>query len=281
MTDIQQALQKATAALADASDSPRIDAEVLLCYSLQCNRAYLYTYMDKILDAKQQESYEQLILQRIQGQPVAYLTGRQEFWSLPLTINKHCLIPRPATEKLVEICLELLPEKQPVKVLDLGTGSGAIALALASERPAWKITAIDKSAECLKIATLNAEQLKLGNISFLLSDWFNQLEEREFDVIVSNPPYIAEQDPHLSEGDLRFEPSSALVSAHHGLADIETISQQAAAFLKHKGLIMVEHGYQQKDAVAALFSKAGFQDIHCWKDDEKHERISVGTLINC
>lgn len=280
MTNIQQALRHAGKALAPMSDSARIDAEVLLCHVLQCNRAYLYTYNDKELSKEVLLAYEQLVLLRQQGQPIAYLTGKQEFWSLPLKVNSHCLIPRPATEKLVEICLELIHETSHIKLLDLGTGSGAIALALASERPNWEITACDKSAECINIAKANAETLDLNHIQFLTSHWYSNINETQFDVIVSNPPYIAEDDPHLHQGDVRFEPESALIAANQGLEDIETISQQASAHLKPGGILIVEHGYQQKNEVAALFKKAGFKQIRCWQDDEKHERISAGTLIN-
>lgn len=278
MIDITSALRQATNQLEDVSPSPRIDAEVLLCHCIKQSRTYLYTYSDKPLTDQEYQDYQQLIHQRHQGQPIAYITGEREFWSMSLKVNEQTLIPRPATEKLVEVTLELLKDQAQAKVLDLGTGSGAVALALAKERPDWNITASDKNPKALALAKENAKHLGLKNIQFYLSDWFMALPEQRYHAIVSNPPYIAENDPHLQQGDLRYEPIEALVSGKDGLHDIKEIIIKSSDFLLSDGYLLIEHGYDQKHQIEGIFQNTGYTHIKCWKDSEGNDRISGGQL---
>jgi len=276
MNEIKTVLAWALSVLNKDPADARIDAEILLCYLLSKNRAYLFAYPEHKLCDKDVIDYKRLILKRAEGTPIAYLTGEREFWSLPLTVNQHTLIPRHETERLVELTLELLPAEDPLSILDLGTGSGAIALALASERPHWRITACDKSKEALAIAKTNAQQLQLTNIIFYESNWFNSLPPNPYHAIVSNPPYIAQNDSHLEQGDVRFEPLSALVSEEMGLADIEKISAQSYHYLLPKGLILLEHGYDQKNPIRAILNKLGYSKVECWQDISGQDRVSGG-----
>ncbi|MNZ62728.1 Release factor glutamine methyltransferase [compost metagenome] len=214
---------------------------------------------------------------RRSGEPVAYILGQQGFWKLDLEVAPHTLIPRPDTELLVETALDLLPAT-PAKVLDLGTGSGAIALALASERPAWQVTAVDRVLEAVALAERNRQRLHLSNVSVLSSHWFSALKEHRYTLIISNPPYIAAADPHLAEGDVRFEPASALVAGTDGLDDLRLIIGQAPQHLETGGWLMLEHGYDQADAVRDLLLSQGFEEVHSRKDLGGHERISLGRL---
>ena len=223
---ISELLTEAIGLLENSSDSARLDAEVLLCHLLQKDRAYLITWPEKNIDSATVETYRQLIQRRQTGEPIAYITGQREFWSLNLNVNQHTLIPRPETEDLVEYLLEHYPAERAMKLADLGTGSGAIALALASERPEWQIIATDQTAEAVKMAEHNATQLKLHNIEFRQGSWFQPLANEPFDIIVSNTPYIAEQDEHLTQGDVGFEPQTALSSGSEGLDDIRQIVDQ-------------------------------------------------------
>lgn len=246
---IDQALQQAAQQLAD-SDSARLDAEVLLSRVLNKDRTYLYTWPERELTCAEQQAFAQLVARRCQGEPVAYLTGEQEFWSLPLKTHRKTLIPRPETELLVEQALALEPGSR-ARVLDLGTGTGAIALALASERPGWQISAVDRIAESVSLAQENAARLNL-KIKVYQSDWFSAVPETEtFALILSNPPYIDAADQHLQQGDLRFEPTSALVAGERGLADIRHISKQALGYLTPGGYLLLEHGWQQAADVRA------------------------------
>ncbi len=276
MIDIQSALKKVADRLQQTSSSPRLDAEVLLAHVLDKSRTYLYSYSEKILNEEEYQRYQALINQRAQGMPIAYLTGHREFWSMDLKVNAHTLIPRPATEKLVEVCLALLDKQKNAKILDLGTGSGAVALALARERPDWQISASDIHPDALKIARENAQGLGLGNIKFYLSDWFSELPSERYHAIVSNPPYIAENDPHLQQGDLRFEPINALVSQEDGLLDLKTIIINSYEHLLEEGYLLLEHGHRQKALVESILYQSGFTAIQCWKDCEGNERISGG-----
>ncbi|MBF0676339.1 peptide chain release factor N(5)-glutamine methyltransferase [Pseudomonas sp.] len=262
---------------ADLPDSPsaRLDAELLLAHVLGKPRSYLRTWPEKTPSEAQQQAFAELLQRRRTGEPVAYLLGRQGFWSLDLDVAPHTLIPRPDTELLVETALALLPAT-PLAALDLGTGTGAIALALASERPAWQVTGVDRIDEAVALAERNRQRLGLANVRFALSHWFSALQGRRYRLILSNPPYIAADDTHLSEGDIRFEPASALVAGQDGLDDIRLIIAQAPHFLEPGGWLLLEHGFDQAFAVRELLGAAGFAEVHSRRDLAGHERISLG-----
>ncbi|MDH5472521.1 MAG: peptide chain release factor N(5)-glutamine methyltransferase [Gammaproteobacteria bacterium] len=275
---LSELLTEATRLLENSSDSARLDAEVLLCYLLKKDRAYLITWPEKNIDTALTDCYRQLVSRRQSGEPIAYITGQKEFWSLTLRVNQHTLIPRPETELLVEYLLEHYPADHTIRLVDLGTGSGAIALALASERPQWHIIATDASPDALKTAQFNAAQLKLNNIEFRQGSWFQPLPDEAFDIIISNPPYIAEQDPHLTRGDVRFEPPSALSSGHDGLDDIRQIADQARQHLHANGLLIIEHGHDQKDEIFKIFNSLGYKKIQQLEDIAKKPRATLGYL---
>jgi release factor glutamine methyltransferase len=276
MNNIKNALHWALSILNKAPIEARLDAEILLSHVLSKNRAYLFTYPEKPLSEEQMRYYQQLITSRAEGIPIAYLTGHREFWSFPLHVNQHTLIPRHETERLVELALELLPQEPSLQILDLGTGSGAIALALASERPHWQITACDKSIEAIAVAKANAHALKINNVRFYHSNWFDSLPLQQYHAIVSNPPYIAAEDEHLTQGDVRFEPVTALVSGQDGLADLQYIIAHSGNYLFPQGLILLEHGYDQKNSIGAILNKLGYCEVQCWKDIAGHDRVSSG-----
>jgi release factor glutamine methyltransferase len=261
------------------SPTPRLDAELLLAHVLGKSRSYLHTWPERELDAQQLECYQAALSRRQAGEPVAYILGQQGFWSLELEVASHTLIPRPDTELLVETVLALLPAT-PAALLDLGTGTGAIALALASERPAWRLTGVDRVAEAVALAERNRARLKLANASFVASHWFSALAGQRYQLIVSNPPYIAADDRHLAEGDVRFEPSSALVAGADGLDDIRLIIQQAPNYLQAGGWLLLEHGFDQAAAVRELLSARGFSAVESRRDLGGHERISLGRFDN-
>ena len=276
MIDIKQALQQALSLLAPTSPSAQLDAEILLAYALGTSRTFLYTHPEKNLEDQQSKAYQQLIEKRAEGVPIAYLTGSREFWSLPLRVSEDTLIPRPETELLVELTLTLLKDKSPASILDLGTGSGTVALALASERLDWRVLASDISQAAVDIARDNASRLSLSNVHILCSDWFASLPEQQFDVIVSNPPYIAANDPHLIEGDVRFEPQQALVSGADGLDALAHIIKYSYDRLLPGGLLLLEHGFLQKQAVTTLLSQHGYEQVQCWQDWQGLDRVSGG-----
>ena len=273
---ISTLIKNSTQQLIGISDSAKLDAEVLLCHVLKKDRSYLICWPEKEIETPQLKQFENLISQRKLGHPVAHLTQQKEFWSLDLQVNSDTLIPRPETELLVEQILNNYSQAQSISLLDLGTGSGAIALALASERPQWTITATDQSLAALKIAQLNARKLGLSNVQFKSGNWFDAVTENDFDIVVSNPPYIPSSDPHLSQGDVRFEPDSALVSGADGLDDIRLIAQQAYTHIKPMGMLIIEHGYDQKDAVKSIFQQSGFTNIIQNTDLAGHARTSSG-----
>lgn len=257
------------------SPSPRLDAELLLAHALGQSRSYLRTWPEREPDAAQCAAFAALLERRRAGEPVAYLLGRQGFWSLDLEVAPHTLIPRPDTELLVETALALGPGG-PARVLDLGTGTGAIALAVACERPAWQVLGVDRVAEAVALAERNRARLGLGNARFVESVWFSTLGGERFALIVGNPPYIAADDRHLSEGDVRFEPASALVAGEDGLDDIRRIVAEAPEHLEAGGWLLLEHGYDQAEAVRALFAARGFAAVESRRDLGGHQRITLG-----
>ncbi|WP_346837168.1 peptide chain release factor N(5)-glutamine methyltransferase [Microbulbifer sp. SAOS-129_SWC] len=273
MSTVKENLARSVA-LVD-SDSPRLDAEVLLGHVLGRSRTWLFTWPEYQLNDAEQAQYDRLLARRAAGEPVAHLTGMREFWSLPLKVDASTLIPRPDTELLVELALQLCPQ-QALCALDLGTGTGAIALALASERPDWEILAADKSADAAALAEENRSALGLDNVRVIQSDWFAQIPPQAFQLIVSNPPYIDAADPHLEQGDVRFEPRSALVAEEAGLADIERIARGSRKYLASGGWLLVEHGWQQAEAVRRIFAAAGLKRVASHRDLSGWERVTLG-----
>jgi release factor glutamine methyltransferase len=258
------------------SDTPRLDAEVLLCHILGVAQSYLYAWPEKILTAQQSAQFQALLARRAQGEPIAYLTGRKEFWSLELQVTENTLIPRPETELLVEQALARLPPDTEAQVIDLGTGTGAVALAIATERPHCRVLATDKSAAALKVAQANAIRLGLHQVAFVLSDWWATLADIKATVIVSNPPYVAADDPHLSQGDVKSEPQSALVAGVDGLADLRQLIAQSFSHLLTGGWLLLEHGYNQAEAVRALFEQYGYKAVTTYNDLARLPRVTAG-----
>jgi release factor glutamine methyltransferase len=272
---IAEALQWAYSQLSVSSDSAHLDAEVLLTYCLGKSRTFLYTWPNRTLTPKQWKRFQQMVSKRSKGRPVAHLVGEREFWSLPFIVNETTLIPRPDTEILVETALNLPLDKQ-ARVLDLGTGTGAIALALASERSQWQITAVDKVEDAVALALANRENLDLPQVEILQSDWFSVLNGREFDLIVSNPPYIDEHDEHLHQGDVRFEPLSALTAAEEGFADLYHIAEKARLHLAPGGYLLLEHGFEQALKLRAKLIELGYQDVATVRDFGSNDRCTLG-----
>ena len=258
-----------------ASDSPRRDAEILLGHVTGKARTWILAFDETVLTAEQLAELEALLARRANGEPVAHLVGQREFWSLPLFVSPATLIPRPDTECLVEQALVRLPQTA-CRILDLGTGTGAIALALASERADCKVTAVDFIPDAAALAARNAAHLALNNVTVLQSDWFSALKGQRFAMIVSNPPYIDETDPHLAEGDVRFEPRTALVAADQGLADLAHIIREGRQYLLPNAYMLLEHGWKQGEAVRTLFNEAGYLDVETCRDYGDNERLTLG-----
>lgn len=256
----------------------RHEAELLLLHVLDRPRSWLFAHATDPLAAADQATFEALLARRVAGEPVAYLIGRRGFWTLDLEVDPATLIPRPETELLVELALERLPPDQALQLADLGTGSGAIALALASERPRAQVLATDASTGALAVAARNAARHELGNVRFAEGghDWYAPLQGVRFDLIASNPPYIASDDPHLEQGDLRFEPSTALASGMDGLDDIRRIVDGGQAHLRPGGWLLIEHGWDQGAAIRALFEATGFVEVQTVQDLEQRDRITLG-----
>ena len=267
-------LREATSRLTE-SDSPKRDAEILLSQVTGKSRSWLIAFDDKTLSAEQLVQLNALLARRAQGEPVAYLTGEREFWSLPLSVSPHTLIPRPDSEILVEQALLRLPES-PCTVLDLGTGTGAIALAIASERSDCQITGVDRIPDAVELARHNATKLALHNTRFLYSHWFSSLAGEQFTMIVSNPPYIDAEDEHLGQGDVRFEPTSALVAEDHGLADIKAITAAAGDYLTAGGWLLLEHGWQQAADVRQILRDHHFVAVETCQDYGGNDRVTLG-----
>lgn len=276
---IQQARAHIMTVLA-GGESPRADADVLLCHLLDCRRSYLMTWPERELDAAQQATLQGWLARRLNGEPIAHLVGEREFWSLPLKVSPATLIPRPDTEVLVEQALTRIPQG-PCAVLDLGTGTGAIALALKSERPELDVWAVDRMADAAALARENSAALELP-IEVRDGSWFEPLGESDrdntprFAVIVSNPPYIDGADPHLEQGDVRFEPRSALVADDAGLADIRHIVAHAPAYLLADGWLLLEHGWDQGEAVRQLLRDGGYREVATVRDYGDNDRVTLG-----
>ncbi len=262
---IARLIAAASQQLSATSDSALLDAEVLMAHCLNKPRSFLRAWPEQSLSDQQHSIFSALISQRRQGVPVAYLTGEREFWSRSFKVSPSVLIPRPDTELIIELSLELLAHQPANQILDLGTGSGIIGITLAAELPLSRVTACDQSPQALEIARDNAQRLNTNNIGFVQSDWFSAITDSGFDLIVSNPPYIAADDPHLQQGDVRFEPRQALVSPDQGLQDIGLLADHARQYLKHGGQLLIEHGYQQQTAVQAIFKHCNYQQVttHC------------------
>ena len=273
---VSDALHTATVMLERRSSSPRLDAELLLEYVTGLPRASFRAYPERALPTAAGWSFQQLVKRRMQGEPIAYICGQQEFWSLMFEVTPDVLIPRAETELLVERALVHLPADRAASILDLGTGSGAIALSIAHERPLTSILAVDLSARALDVAARNAARLNVGRVKFLQGSWFEELGGERFDLIVSNPPYIAESDPDLQPQVRKHEPTPALISGPTGLEALEHIIQSAAQHLNPNGWLILEHGWKQGPAVRNLLVRNGFTHVRSHPDLSGHERASEG-----
>ncbi len=274
---IQDATARIAAALDLAPREARLEARVLAAHAWQVDAAWLIAHDTDPQTAADIATFKSLLSQRLEGIPIAYLVGSREFYGRPFLVSNDVLIPRPDTELLVELALAHLPIDQTVDVLDLGTGSGCIAITLALESPLARITAVDQSTAALAVAQHIANRLQ-ANVEFLPSDWFAALTGRRFDLIVSNPPYIAAADPHLAHGDIRFEPPSALASGLDGLDDLRQLIRAASAYLKPGGTLLLEHGYDQADAVRSLSRENGIEHPESWADLAGIPRVSGGKV---
>ena len=284
LLSIEQIIKQSTQRLEHSSDSAKLDVELLLAHSLNKDRTYLFTWHDKIVAEENMTVFNALLARRLSGEPIAYILGQQEFWDLKLHTAQHTLIPRADTETLIEWVLELadqLPES--AHVIDLGTGTGAIALALANEFPHWQVQGVDLVPEAVALAKSNAILNNLERVQFFQSRWFDQVgiggNHDSFDLIVSNPPYIDPLDEHLSQGDVRFEPKSALVADNKGLADLELIAQQSREYLVKGGWLLMEHGYDQQQAVQDILTDLGYQQVATRIDLGGNPRITGGQFF--
>lgn len=273
---VRAAIEAATEALRPGSSTPLLDAEVLLRHASGISRTDIIARPDRTLPGPAAVEFAKLVERRQRGEPIAYLTGRREFWSLDLAVSPATLIPRPETELLVERALARIPPTAASTVADLGTGCGAVALAIARERPLAHLVAIDCSEAALAIARANAKHLDIANIEFRQGDWLAPLEGQRFDVVVSNPPYVRDDDPHLREGDLRFEPRAALVAGGDGLDAIRRIAGAAMTHLINAGWLLLEHGFGQATDVRAVLAQAGYRRIRTYNDLDGRERVAEG-----
>lgn len=269
---ISSALRWAIERLALVHDTARLDAEVLLAFALGRSRAYLHAWPERDLTPETRSHFCNLVERRCAGEPIAYITGRREFWSLDLAVTRDTLIPRPETELLVELALQIMTEGRPMRVADIGTGTGAIALAIAGERPQSTVVASDISAAALQVARGNALRLGISNVEFRQGDLCGPLREEVFDIIVSNPPYVENDDPHLTRGDVRFEPISALAAGPGGVDVINRLAPCARDHLAEGGWLLIEHGYDQAQEIRRLLSHYGYNEIISRRDGTGHER---------
>jgi release factor glutamine methyltransferase len=261
-----------------ASGLVPFEAKILLGHVLRRDRAWLAAHGDEPMTAREAKAFDALARRRRDGEPVAYLTGRREFYGLDLEVTPDVLIPRPETELLVELALVRIDDNEHAEILDLGSGSGAIALAIASERPTSAVLGVDVSVVAVELARRNASRLNLGNVAFIESDWFSKVPKKRYDAIVANPPYVAAGDAHLSEGDLRFEPPAALAAGADGLTAIRAVIAGAAAYLSPRAWLLIEHGYDQADAVQAMLRDAQFSDVQSRRDLAGIPRIALGQM---
>jgi release factor glutamine methyltransferase len=276
MQSIKSLLDEATRTLEANSDSAALDAEVLLCLTLGKERSHLRAWPDKELQSEHTARFWTLIQERQKGTPIAYITGSREFWSRDFLVTQDVLIPRPDTELLIELSLKLIPADKTIKIIDLGTGSGIIAITLAAERPHAHVSATDFSLAALRIAQLNANKHHTNNIQFYQSDWLANVPDDRFNLIVSNPPYIAENDDHLKQGDIRFEPQTALCADEQGLSDIKIIADTARNRLEPGGHLLIEHGYDQQDQVQAIFKNFHYDSVQTVTDLSGQPRVTYG-----
>ena len=278
---IKLILKESTTALKPHSDSARLDSELIITHVLSIPRTDFILHPDRVLEMSEIDRIQSLIKKRKQGYPVAYITGVKHFWDVELKVNEATLVPRPETELLVEAALLSFPKEEKVRVIDLGTGSGAIAIAIAKNRPNWDVVACDISEDALKVATENAKNYALDNIEFIQSNWFSDITlSEQFDLIISNPPYIPEQDPHLQQGDVQHEPITALASGPDGLNDIRQLIENAKAFLTERGWLLLEHGYDQAPTVKDIFEQQGYDSVQQAMDLAGHVRSSSAQLAN-
>ncbi len=280
MSSIQFILIRAAKSLAASSDSATLDAEILLSHTLNKDRSYLRSWPEQTLTPEQLDMFNDYLEQRLQGMPIAYIIGYREFWSRNFIVNPSVLIPRHDTELLVELSLKRIPRNTALKIIDLGTGSGIIAITLAAERPKTEVFACDINEQALSTARLNAKKHHTSRIRFYQSDWFDAIPETHFDFIISNPPYIAPEDPHLQTGDLRFEPQNALVAPKQGLQYLSCIIESSRQHLNHKGYLIVEHGYDQKVQVKSLFNQHGYHHVETYLDLGGNPRVTCGQWLS-
>ena len=256
----------------------KIDAHLLLQHILVVNHAFLLTHSDQMLTLEQTNHFLHWVLQRSEGVPIAYLIGQREFYDSVFKVSDAVLIPRPETELLVDLALNLTPTDRACRILDLGTGSGAIAITIAKHRTLSQVIAVDVSADAISIADWNAKNLRVSNVRFVIGNWFAELSDEKFDLIITNPPYIAENDPHLQQGDLRFEPKLALSADHSGMNCISHIIQTAPQHLEKDGWLLLEHGYDQADKCKQLFEIGNFANICSYPDLAGIIRVSGGQF---
>ena len=276
MHAINHILISATQQLHAISETALLDAQVLLAHALHVNQAYLYTWPNKTVSEEQYQQFQSMLNRRLTSEPIAYIIGQKEFWSLPFIVNSSTLIPRSETELIVEFCVNTFTSDQALKLLDLGTGCGAIAIAIASMRPNWQIVATDISNDALTTAQKNAENLQINTVQFIQSHWFKQVPLAQFDIIISNPPYIAKDDSHLNSPELAYEPMQALVSDDQGMSDLSHIIRHAQRYLASNGYLILEHGYNQSDAVSQLMSANGYTHIINQADLSGIQRVTAG-----
>lgn len=279
--NIEDALRQAQLQLAAVTTTARLEAEILLAHTLDTSRTWLRTWPERHLAPEQYAHFQQRLKRRGNGEPIAYIIDRRAFWDMELRVTPDTLIPRPETEHLVELALEHIPQNAVWHIADLGTGSGAIALAIARERPRCRLTATDISPAALNVARNNATRLGIANIRFFTGHWLRPLAGENFDMVLANPPYVHPDDPHLKQGDLRFEPTTALVSTPDGLTDLQAIANTARQHLRTPGWLLMEHGHDQGPAVQTLLNTLGYRTIRGEKDLACNARIVVGRWENC